>query len=145
MKGKALWSLMMVMIPASALAYDGTWVYATADKYATAYYSDQVRCLDGDRVNVWLKVDVNKKGISHFKKQHRSAGPNFKYFIDNKTYDCRQAKSATYQLTTYAPDGMVLEEASWKESEVTWSKVAPDSNDDFIMEELCMVCSARGR
>ncbi|HJV64926.1 MAG TPA: surface-adhesin E family protein [Geomonas sp.] len=133
--------LLLVFFPGAAIAGDSTWIYATANKFATAYYLDKVKCLEGDQVNVWLKVDLTRKGISHFKKHHATSTANFKYFVDNKTYDCRKRRSATYQLTTYTREGEVLEEAVWKESDVKWSKVPDDSNDDFIMEELCMVCS----
>jgi hypothetical protein len=137
--------LAVLFLPSAVFAADGKWIYATADKYAAAYYLDQVQCMEGDRVNVWLKIDLKKKGMTHFKKEHKAVDQNFKYFVDNKVYDCRKGKSATYHLTTYSHDGAVLEDASWKESEARWTRVPADSNDDFIMEELCMVCAGRDR
>lgn len=145
MPRKALLLLAMFLLPGPVLAAEKNWIYATKDQYATAYYQDQVACLDGDQVSVSLKIDLSRKGLTHFKKEHKNADRNFKYFINKKVYDCKRAKSASYHLTTYSPDGTVVEDASWNESEITWHKVAPDSNDDFIMEELCMVCSNRGR
>ena len=115
---------------ACSSASAGVWIEMSRNDDYAAYADPSTIRRDGDLVKMWSMFDYKKP----------QPGPGGKPYLSTRRhfeYDCKQVRARALGASLHAVKAGNGEALIATDAKLGWSKVAPDSADDFLFRFAC--------
>ena len=119
---------LLVFSCTSAVA--GVWIEMSRHDDYAAYADPSTIRRDGDLVKMWSMFDY----------KNPQPGPGGKPYLSTRRhfeYDCKQVRARALGASLHAVKAGNGEALVATDAKLGWSKVAPDSADDFLLKFAC--------
>jgi hypothetical protein len=121
---------------ACSAASAGVWIEMSRNDDYAAYADPSTIRREGDLVKMWSMFDY----------KNLQPGPGGKPYLSTRRhfeYDCKQRRARALGASVHAVKAGNGEALIATDARLGWSKVAPDSADDFLLKFACRTESGR--